>query len=203
MSSIVTLKHTYIKDGVLTDQILPHVWRDYPTHLWPILVDLLSHFEVAHRLKRTPSITGNKTPASAKRPVGPRLGAPRLAAQSLRQGLDRALEGINSSESDSSASDNSPLSLGPIIVPCLLPESPPTQLFSESWPEPFALYSTSDVAVTCPVTPVSEEWIDPIGRDYHFKFLPLGFAVRSLFYLKYLANHCMYFSLDLSRARCS
>ncbi len=177
MSSIVTLKHNYIKDGVLTDQILPHVWRDYPQHLWPILVDLLSHFEVAQRLKRTPSITGNKTPASGKRPVGPRLGAPRQAALSLRQGLDRALEAKNSAESDSSA-ESSPMSLGPIIVPCLLPETPPTQLFSESWPEPFALYSASEGAVTCPVTPVSEEWIDPIGRDFLFKFLPLGFAVR-------------------------
>jgi hypothetical protein len=181
MSSIVTLKHNYIKDGVLTEQILPHVWRDYPQQLWPILIDLLSHFEVAHRLKRAPSITGNKTPASAKRPVGPRLGAPRQAAHSLRQGLDRALEAIQSADGDSTA-ENSALALGPIIVPCLLPETPPSQLFSESWPEPFAVYSSaSDVAVTCPVTPVSEEWIEPIGRDYLFKFLPLGFAVRIQF----------------------
>jgi len=162
---------------------------------------LLSHFEVAHHLKRAPSITGNKTPSTAKRPSGPRLGAPRLAAHSLRQGLDRTQEAKNSTES---ASDNSPLSLGPIIVPCLLPESPPTQLFSESWPEPLALYSTSDVAVTCPVTPVSEEWIDPIGRDYSFKFLPLGFAVRTLCSIfSILLIIADYFSLDLSRAHCS
>ena len=55
MSTIITTKHSVIKNGVLQHSMLPQIWRapDFPDYLHPTLIHLLEKFEVSYYLRST------------------------------------------------------------------------------------------------------------------------------------------------------
>lgn len=50
MASVITLKHSYARDGILPLDALPHIWRDYSEDKYQWLLKLLEKFEIAYSL---------------------------------------------------------------------------------------------------------------------------------------------------------
>jgi hypothetical protein len=50
MSSVITLKHSYAKEGLLPTAALPQIWKQYPREQYEWLLKLLERFEISHRL---------------------------------------------------------------------------------------------------------------------------------------------------------
>lgn len=46
LSTVISLKHNYIKEGVLDELVLPHLWKSYPRELHADLLQLLKRFEI-------------------------------------------------------------------------------------------------------------------------------------------------------------
>ena len=46
LSTVISLKHNYIKEGVLDESVLPHLWKTYPRELHADLLALLKRFEI-------------------------------------------------------------------------------------------------------------------------------------------------------------
>lgn len=46
LSTVISLKHNYIKEGVLDESVLPHLWKLYPRDLHADLLSLLKRFEI-------------------------------------------------------------------------------------------------------------------------------------------------------------
>ena len=55
MSSIITTKHAFVKNGVLQHSTLPQLWRapEFPPYLHSILLNLLEKFEISYYLRST------------------------------------------------------------------------------------------------------------------------------------------------------
>ncbi|KAK5576072.1 hypothetical protein RB653_007210 [Dictyostelium firmibasis] len=64
LSSIITTKHSYAKDGILNHKSLKQIWRppQYPTNLHPHLISLLEKFEISYNL--SPDSTSFETGTS-------------------------------------------------------------------------------------------------------------------------------------------
>jgi hypothetical protein len=58
-SDVITLKHNFVKSGVLQRKDLPQIWKApaYPETVHDSLVALLEQFEVAYALPPTGSLT--------------------------------------------------------------------------------------------------------------------------------------------------
>ncbi len=69
MSTIITIKHSFAKDGVLMESDLPQIWRDYPTAMYDALLNLLEKFEVAYRLRNSNLIVSPAITFLAKLPM--------------------------------------------------------------------------------------------------------------------------------------
>lgn len=46
LSTVISLKHNYIREGVLDESVLPHLWKLYPRELHADLLSLLKRFEI-------------------------------------------------------------------------------------------------------------------------------------------------------------
>jgi len=59
-SDVITLKHNFVKDGILNRKDLPQIWKApaYPENVHESLVALLEKFEVAYSLPQLPSEDG-------------------------------------------------------------------------------------------------------------------------------------------------
>ncbi|KAF2071594.1 hypothetical protein CYY_007084 [Polysphondylium violaceum] len=76
LSSIITTKHSYAKDGILMHKSLKQIWRppQYPNHLHPHLISLLEKFEISFNVSQDsgfengmsliPSLLSNERPAA-------------------------------------------------------------------------------------------------------------------------------------------
>ena len=51
MASLISFKHQWVKTGILTRELLPQVWKQYPEEIYDSLLGLLTKFEVAVELK--------------------------------------------------------------------------------------------------------------------------------------------------------
>eukprot|EP01094_Clydonella_sp_ATCC50884_P021946 TRINITY_DN493_c0_g3_i1.p1 TRINITY_DN493_c0_g3~~TRINITY_DN493_c0_g3_i1.p1 ORF type:complete len:2040 (-),score=911.87 TRINITY_DN493_c0_g3_i1:136-6255(-) len=61
MSTVVTTKHQYTRQGVLLHQNLPQIWRapDFPPSLHSTLLYLLEKFEISYYLRATQTVKGD------------------------------------------------------------------------------------------------------------------------------------------------
>jgi Leucine-rich repeat (LRR) protein/GTPase SAR1 family protein len=50
MSSVITLKHQFVKDGLLKHSNLPHIWSHYPQENYPLLLKVLQKFEIMFKM---------------------------------------------------------------------------------------------------------------------------------------------------------
>jgi Leucine-rich repeat (LRR) protein/GTPase SAR1 family protein len=46
LSTVISLKHNYVKDGILESKVLPQLWKSYPVELHSSMLDLLKRFEI-------------------------------------------------------------------------------------------------------------------------------------------------------------
>jgi len=69
MATIITIKHSFAKDGVLLESDLPQIWRDYPASMYDALLNLLEKFEVAYRLRNSNLIISPAITFLAKLPM--------------------------------------------------------------------------------------------------------------------------------------
>lgn len=60
LSSIITLKHSYVKDGIMMASCLPQIWREYPPSEYNWLLKLLDKFEITFRIVAS-ATTGETT----------------------------------------------------------------------------------------------------------------------------------------------
>lgn len=60
LSSIITLKHSYAKDGIMMASCLPQIWREYPPSEYNWLLKLLDKFEITFRIVAS-ATTGETT----------------------------------------------------------------------------------------------------------------------------------------------
>eukprot|EP01130_Rhizamoeba_saxonica_P017436 TRINITY_DN844_c0_g2_i1.p1 TRINITY_DN844_c0_g2~~TRINITY_DN844_c0_g2_i1.p1 ORF type:complete len:612 (-),score=100.65 TRINITY_DN844_c0_g2_i1:45-1880(-) len=51
MSSIITMKHTYVKNGILELDSLPFIWQQYPEDSWEYLLKILDNFEISFKVR--------------------------------------------------------------------------------------------------------------------------------------------------------
>lgn len=61
MSSIITMKHSYAKDGILLVENLPHIWKQYPSEEYGYLLKLLEKFEIAFKIGSIPDFVFEKS----------------------------------------------------------------------------------------------------------------------------------------------
>lgn len=54
MSSVITFRHNWIKDGIFFESDYPHVWEEHPPELYETFAGLLQRFEIAHRMRGDP-----------------------------------------------------------------------------------------------------------------------------------------------------
>ena len=59
-SDVITLKHNFVKEGILSKKDLPQIWKPpaYPENVHDSLVALLEKFEVAYPLSQLPGEEG-------------------------------------------------------------------------------------------------------------------------------------------------
>jgi hypothetical protein len=101
MSTVITLKHTYAKDGLLPTEALPQIWKQYPREQYDWLLRLLERFEISHRLDPAVAADLVALSASASGGVTPLLGSsPPASRKSVTLNLADLPQ--TSTESDSS-----------------------------------------------------------------------------------------------------
>ena len=51
LTSVVTVRHTFVKNGVILFSELRTIWSQYPAEIHPLLLRLLNHLDVTHPLE--------------------------------------------------------------------------------------------------------------------------------------------------------
>ena len=54
MSSVITFRHSWVRDGILLHSDFPHVWESYSTAMYENLIQLLEKFEISYRMAGNP-----------------------------------------------------------------------------------------------------------------------------------------------------
>ena len=54
LSSVITFKHTWVKDGILEHSNLVRIWEDYPENLHKTFLELMEKFEIMYRMRDDP-----------------------------------------------------------------------------------------------------------------------------------------------------
>lgn len=158
-----------MKRGILYASDLPFLWREYPSRLYPFLIQLLQIFEIVYPFTPSQHIPGaqpvvnTSSPSSAVNVPGGAGGGGGAGAgggnasspphsgplSSLAVFTSSPSGAISANSPSASAQASSPLgdrkqtiagaehspSLLSWIVPCMLPEDPPT--YSLLWPKVF------------------------------------------------------------------
>ena len=169
LSSVITLKHSYAKDGIMMASALPQIWKEYPPSEYNWLLKLLDKYEITFRIHSTSS------------PLDPTLDLRNRWIRTLLQQQQSTMQMGPSPRGTAPVDVSGRLrGAGPgerlqslevgaltpaqdmIVIPSLLPVTPAEAHLNELWTN-HALFDSS----IC-------------GRRYIFQFLPLGFFSRLL-----------------------
>jgi small GTP-binding protein len=169
MSTIITTKHSYIKNGILEHRDLPQIWRppQFPERLHPTLLKLLQKFSIILCLPKQRMDDNDGDGDNGKRPdekqaaVKGKSGSPSLSS----------MDSSNDDDDDDSSihlDEDSALMAGKSLVPSLLPLRRPGAAIEELFP------SRSDEAM--------------LGRKYRFDFIPTGLFSRLMVRLLHITE---------------
>lgn len=230
LSSIITLKHSYAKDGIIMASVLPQIWKEYPPSEYNWLLKLLEKFEITFRIVAS-ATTGETTQDMRERWV--RTLMEDLARESLPPTGTRSSRTLDSIDSGSSPTAShallkrelsgagSTMAIPQLHIPgrdsAALSASKRASMTLEAARSP--LQDMIVIPSLLPATPAeshfNELWKDqslfePLvsGRRYLFQFLPLGFfsrlIVRTLhmagIYPQYIWRDGMIIDSDTERA---
>ena len=207
LSSIITLKHSYAKDGIMMSSCLPQIWKEYQPSEYNWLLKLLEKFEITFRI--VASVTTGETThdirarwirtlvddLAKQTAIGPTAGTSGMVSSTGRLGSAKDLSIGNSATSPTKStplggngpnpSDNGGNSSS--IVPPLQLSKQRTSITIEAARSP--LQDMIVIPSLLPAMPAethfNELWKDHslfepnvTGRRYLFQFLPLGFFSR-------------------------
>jgi len=151
LSTVISLKHNYIRDGILDESVLPQLWKSYPASLHTSLVLLLKRFEIVLPMAQAgkyivPSMLPKDNSALVQ------------TTQTSAGGVGGSGGvGIGASPSSPSLSHSSSFSL-PHSSPASSSEAPFVSL-QNLWKP-------------------AENWYGPMARIVSIKFCPMGFFGR-------------------------
>jgi len=173
LSSIITLKHSYGKDGIIMASSLPLIWKEYPQSEFKWMLNLLDKFEITFRISAAMT-QGTRNAWIRVLLEDQKISLPSAGEEKSRTTNSSANSSPNNPIRDSKRSESSVDSKSflddMIVIPSLLPVQPDDLHFSELW--------TDSNLFTGSVT----------GRRYIFQFLPLGFFSRLLVRVLHLSG---------------
>jgi Leucine-rich repeat (LRR) protein/serine/threonine protein kinase/GTPase SAR1 family protein len=113
LSSIITLKHGFVKDGIMMANCLPQIWKEYPPSEYNWLLKLLDKFEIIFRI----SPSTNADPS-----------------QGVRDRWISMLMDDGQSQLEQAAGRRATLaSLDLLVIPSMLPATPADSHLNELW----------------------------------------------------------------------
>jgi Leucine-rich repeat (LRR) protein/serine/threonine protein kinase len=175
LSSIITLKHSYAKDGIMMASSLSQIWKEYPSSEYKWMLNLLDKFEITFRISALMSqgtrnfwirhliddqsipgaVTGEEPKSHQRSNSNSNSSSPALSKELRRESI---------------TSDSKLLLDDMIVIPSLLPLKPAESYLNDLWAD--------STLFTGHVT----------GRRYIFQFLPLGFFSRLLVRILHLSG---------------
>ncbi len=182
MSTVFTTKQHYAKNGILSHNVLPHIWKapDYPSYLYPFFMDLLHMFEIAFTLNPSSplmeSFQGNFKYGSETNLINAKMNQTKISSSSKSK-EGGSMESIDFITVTQQAPVKQPGQPQPALslLPSLLPEEKPHN-FRFVWPPLMPTRSGGPDDQTQKMRMIGDYW--EFRRYYQFEFIPKGFFAR-------------------------